>query len=111
MSMIDDITREKWILGAFPEWGAWLNEEIDAMQVAPGTCSAIGKKARVAKDSYGFVVNRVLIPMINEAINCVYEGLASPEDVDAMRATSSRTTALKAIRPAPSLPERRRAPP
>jgi len=26
----------------------------------------------------------VLVPMINEAINCVYEGLASPEDVDAM---------------------------
>ena len=45
---------------------------------------AIGKKARVSKDSYGFVVNRVLIPMINEAINCVYEGLATPEDVHAM---------------------------
>ncbi len=45
---------------------------------------AIGKKARVSKDSYGFVVNRVLVPMINEAINCVYEGLATPEDVDQM---------------------------
>ncbi len=45
---------------------------------------AIGKKARVSKDSYGFVVNRVLAPMINEAINCVYEGLASPDDVDQM---------------------------
>jgi 3-hydroxybutyryl-CoA dehydrogenase len=44
----------------------------------------IGKKARVSKDSYGFVVNRVLVPMINEAINCVYEGLATPEDVDQM---------------------------
>ena len=33
---------------------------------------------------YGFVVNRVLAPMINEAINCVYEGLASPDDVDQM---------------------------
>jgi len=44
----------------------------------------LGKKARVSKDSYGFVVNRVLIPMINEAINCVYEGLASPEDIDSM---------------------------
>ena len=30
------------------------------------------------------MVNRVLVPMINEAINCVYENLASPEDVDAM---------------------------
>jgi 3-hydroxybutyryl-CoA dehydrogenase len=47
-------------------------------------CAAIGKDARVARDSYGFVVNRVLIPMINEAINCVYENVAAPEDVDAM---------------------------
>lgn len=29
MSLVDDITRESWILGAFPEWGTWLNEEID----------------------------------------------------------------------------------
>jgi 3-hydroxyacyl-CoA dehydrogenase len=43
---------------------------------------SLGKKARVSKDSYGFVVNRVLIPMINETINCVHEGLASPEDID-----------------------------
>ncbi len=33
MSKLDDITREKWILGAFPEWGTWLNEEIDAEKV------------------------------------------------------------------------------
>jgi len=45
---------------------------------------SLGKTARVSKDSYGFVVNRVLVPMINEAINCVYEGVASPEDVDVM---------------------------
>jgi 3-hydroxybutyryl-CoA dehydrogenase len=45
---------------------------------------AIGKTPRVSKDSYGFVVNRVLVPMINEAINCVHEGVATPEDVDSM---------------------------
>ncbi len=33
MSMISDMTREKWILGAFPEWGTWLNEEIDNTNV------------------------------------------------------------------------------
>jgi 3-hydroxybutyryl-CoA dehydrogenase len=32
----------------------------------------------------GFVVNRVLVPTINEAINCDYEGLATPQDVDEM---------------------------
>ncbi|MFN8048939.1 MAG: L-ascorbate 6-phosphate lactonase [Ancrocorticia sp.] len=37
MSKVDDITRENWILGAFPEWGTWLNEEIDETEVAPGT--------------------------------------------------------------------------
>ncbi len=37
MSKIDGITRESWILGAFPEWGTWLNEEIDETVVEPGT--------------------------------------------------------------------------
>lgn len=45
---------------------------------------AIGKTPRVSKDSYGFVVNRLLAPLINEAINCVHEGLATPEDIDSM---------------------------
>lgn len=35
MSKIDEITRESWIMGAFPEWGTWLNEEIEEEQVAP----------------------------------------------------------------------------
>lgn len=37
MPKIDEITREKWILGAFPEWGTWLNEDIDAEVVQPKT--------------------------------------------------------------------------
>lgn len=37
MYKIDEITRESWILGAFPEWGTWLNEEIDEEVVEPGT--------------------------------------------------------------------------
>jgi 3-hydroxybutyryl-CoA dehydrogenase len=68
-----------------------LVEIIRALQTSDAVCEtvtdltrAIGKTPRVSKDSYGFVVNRVLAPMINEAINCVYEGLASPEDVDEM---------------------------
>jgi 3-hydroxybutyryl-CoA dehydrogenase len=68
-----------------------LVEVIRALQTSDAACNTVvglvdslGRKARVSKDSYGFVVNRVLIPMINEAINCVYEGLASPEDIDSM---------------------------
>ena len=44
----------------------------------------IGKTPRISKDSYGFIVNRLLAPLINEAINCVYEGLATAEDIDSM---------------------------
>ncbi len=37
MSKIDKITRESWILSTFPEWGTWLNEEIEKEEVQPGT--------------------------------------------------------------------------
>lgn len=36
MANINDITREKWILGTFPEWGTWLNEEIEEAEVEKG---------------------------------------------------------------------------
>jgi 3-hydroxybutyryl-CoA dehydrogenase len=43
---------------------------------------ALGKTAVESRDFPGFVVNRILLPMINEAIYAVYEGVASIEDVD-----------------------------
>ncbi len=36
----------------------------------------------VKKDSAGFIVNRVLIPALNEAMYLVWEGIADPEDID-----------------------------
>jgi len=33
-------------------------------------------------DSPGFISNRILMPMINEAIFCLYEGIGAPEDID-----------------------------
>ena len=42
----------------------------------------LGKTPVVVQDSPGFVSNRVLMPMINEAIFCVDEGVATPEAVD-----------------------------
>ena len=39
MSTISKITRESWILSNFPEWGTWLNEEIEEEQVQKGTVS------------------------------------------------------------------------
>lgn len=37
MSKLDEITRESWILSTFPEWGTWLNEEIEETHVDAGT--------------------------------------------------------------------------
>jgi len=37
MARVDEITRESWILNTFPQWGTWLNEEIEQQVVAPGT--------------------------------------------------------------------------
>jgi 3-hydroxybutyryl-CoA dehydrogenase len=44
---------------------------------------AIGKTPIAVKNSPGFAVNRILVPMINEAIFVLQEGLASAEDIDA----------------------------
>ena len=44
----------------------------------------LGKVPVAVNDSPGFVSNRVLMPMINEAIFCVYEDVGTPEAVDAV---------------------------
>jgi 3-hydroxybutyryl-CoA dehydrogenase len=43
---------------------------------------AFGKTTVTSKDVPGFIVNRVLIPLINEACFALQEGLATPEDID-----------------------------
>ena len=66
-----------------------LVEVIRALQTTDETYRAvhelsefIGKVPVEAKDSPGFVANRILIPMINEAAYVYYEGLASAEGID-----------------------------
>jgi 3-hydroxybutyryl-CoA dehydrogenase len=46
------------------------------------TCEKLEKTAVEVNDFPGFVSNRVLMPMINEAIYCVMEGVATPEAID-----------------------------
>ncbi len=46
------------------------------------TAAALGKTPVEVNDYPGFVANRVLMPMINEAIFCVMEGVAAPEAID-----------------------------
>ncbi len=43
---------------------------------------ALGKSPITVKNSPGFVVNRILVPMINEALFVLGEGVASAEDID-----------------------------
>jgi 3-hydroxybutyryl-CoA dehydrogenase len=43
---------------------------------------ALGKVPVEVQDYPGFVANRILMPMINEAIFCVMEGVAAPESID-----------------------------
>lgn len=45
-------------------------------------CTALGKETSRSADYPGFVVNRILMPMINEAFNALMEGVASAEDID-----------------------------
>lgn len=54
----------------------------ETTQTVMDLAEKLGKVPVSADDSPGFVSNRVLMPMINEAIFCVYEGIAEPEDID-----------------------------
>ncbi|MBQ7191514.1 MAG: 3-hydroxybutyryl-CoA dehydrogenase [Paludibacteraceae bacterium] len=45
-------------------------------------CQEIGKTPVAVKEAPGFVVNRILIPMINEAVGILADGIASAEDID-----------------------------
>lgn len=54
-----------------------------SVQAALDLATALGKTPiRVRKDTPGFVVNRILMPMMIEAIRVVEEGLATPQEVD-----------------------------
>ncbi len=51
-------------------------------QAVMAMATALGKTPVEVNDYPGFVANRVLMPMINEAVFCVYEGVATPESID-----------------------------
>ncbi|MSP19287.1 MAG: 3-hydroxybutyryl-CoA dehydrogenase [Bdellovibrionales bacterium] len=54
----------------------------DCFRIVRGVAENMGKIFIEAKDSPGFVVNRILIPMINEAFFALAEGLATAKDID-----------------------------
>jgi len=58
----------------------------ETVEIASGVCQRMGKTPIVVKDIPGFIVNRFLGLLYNEAANLVYRGVARPEDIDtAMR--------------------------
>jgi len=68
-----------------------LVELIRALQTSDATYQTIrtlteklGKSPVEVKNSPGFVGNRILLPMINEAVYCLHEGLATAEDIDSV---------------------------
>jgi len=56
----------------------------EAFNAVMSVCEKLGKKPVAVNDAPGFVSNRVLMPMINEAAYAVMEGVATPESVDAV---------------------------
>jgi len=54
----------------------------DSMAVATDLCTKLGKTPVEAADYPGFIANRILMPMINEAIYAVMEGVGTPEAID-----------------------------
>ncbi|HAZ09158.1 MAG TPA: 3-hydroxybutyryl-CoA dehydrogenase [Elusimicrobia bacterium] len=56
----------------------------ETYQAARELSIALGKTPASAKDFPGFISNRVLMPMINEAIFCLMEGVSTKEDIDAV---------------------------
>ncbi|MGZ9006331.1 MAG: 3-hydroxybutyryl-CoA dehydrogenase [Burkholderiales bacterium] len=66
-----------------------LVELIRALQTSDATYATIralteklGKTPVEVRNSPGFVANRILLPMLNEAVFCLHEGLTSAEDID-----------------------------
>ena len=54
----------------------------DSMRIGSALCRRLGKTPVEAADFPGFIANRILMPMINEAIYAVMEGVGTPEAID-----------------------------
>lgn len=56
--------------------------EEDTYQVIKGLAEKLGKTPVTAEDFPAFIVNRILLPMINEAVYTLYEGVGTVESID-----------------------------
>ncbi len=54
----------------------------ETFEITWALCKKFDKTAAVANDYPGFIANRILLPMINEAVFCLYQGVGQAEDID-----------------------------
>ncbi len=54
----------------------------ETYELIKGLAVKLGKEVITAKDTAAFVVNRIFVTLVNEAAKLVYEGVATPEDID-----------------------------
>lgn len=59
-----------------------LDTSAETVSTALEVCRAMGKTVYEANDAPGFISNRILMPMINEAIYCLMEGVGTAEAID-----------------------------
>ncbi len=59
-----------------------LATSLDTFDTTWMLCEKFGKTPAEANDFPGFIANRVLMPMINEAVFCLYQNVGKPEDID-----------------------------
>src|SRR6266542_4027170 len=70
----------------------------ESMSVASTLCTALGKNGVEAADYPGFIANRILMPMLNEAFFAVLEGVGTPAAfVAAMKAGTNHPMAPPAL--------------
>ena len=61
-----------------------LATDVETLSTTLELCNVMGKEAWTANDSPGFISNRILCPMINEAVFALQEGVGTPEAIDAV---------------------------
>lgn len=59
-----------------------LHTSAETVEIVRNLVVSLGKTPVEVNDAPGFISNRLLIPMINEAIFCLYEGIANKESID-----------------------------
>lgn len=59
-----------------------LSTKTETFELSKKFIGTLGKEMTVSKNYPGFVVNRILMPMINEAFSALQDGLSSKEDID-----------------------------